>query len=56
MANRRREKDQEEHKRAREAWDRRHRALERDVARLQEELKQSREKVEGMEMEQKVAY
>ncbi|XP_037333820.2 calcium-binding and coiled-coil domain-containing protein 1 [Pungitius pungitius] len=53
VANRRREKDQEEHKRAREAWDRRHMALEKDVARLQEELKQSRDKVEGMEMEQK---
>ncbi|KAM8862363.1 calcium-binding and coiled-coil domain-containing protein 1 isoform 2-T3 [Spinachia spinachia] len=52
VGNRRREKDQEEHKRAREAWDRRHRALERDVARLQEELKQSREKVAGMETEQ----
>ncbi|XP_031701437.1 calcium-binding and coiled-coil domain-containing protein 1 isoform X2 [Anarrhichthys ocellatus] len=52
-ANRQREKDQEEYKRAREAWDRRRRGQESDIARLQEELKQSREKIEDMEMEQK---
>lgn len=42
--------------RAREAWDRRRRGIESDVARLHEELKQSREKIEEMEMEQKVVY
>ncbi|XP_034393056.1 calcium-binding and coiled-coil domain-containing protein 1 [Cyclopterus lumpus] len=52
-ANRQREKDQEQDKRAREAWDRRRRGLESDMARLQEELKQSREKIEEMEMELK---
>lgn len=56
MANRQREKEKEEYKRAREAWDRRRKGLESDIANLQEELKQSREKVEEMEMEQKVVY
>ncbi|KAM6929867.1 calcium-binding and coiled-coil domain-containing protein 1 isoform 1-T1 [Lycodopsis pacificus] len=53
VANRQRGKDQDEYKRAREAWDRRRRGQESDIARLQEELKQSREKIEDMEMEQK---
>ncbi|XP_054465658.1 calcium-binding and coiled-coil domain-containing protein 1 [Anoplopoma fimbria] len=53
VANRQREKDQEEYRRAREAWDRRRRGLESDIARLEEELKQSREKIEEMVMEQK---
>lgn len=53
VANRQRAKDQDEYKRAREAWDRRRRGQESDIARLQEELKQSREKIEDMEMEQK---
>ncbi|XP_074500420.1 calcium-binding and coiled-coil domain-containing protein 1 isoform X1 [Sebastes fasciatus] len=52
-ANRYREKEKEEYKRAREAWDRRRRGLESDIARLQEELKQSQEKMEEMEMDQK---
>ncbi|XP_028437644.1 calcium-binding and coiled-coil domain-containing protein 1 isoform X2 [Perca flavescens] len=52
-ANRQREKEKEEYKRAREAWDRRRKGLESDIANLQEELKQSREKVEEMEMVQK---
>ncbi|XP_068454405.1 calcium-binding and coiled-coil domain-containing protein 1 [Clinocottus analis] len=52
-ANRQREKDQEVYKRAREAWDRRRRGLESDIAGLQEELKQRGEKIEEMEMEHK---
>ncbi|XP_034733834.1 calcium-binding and coiled-coil domain-containing protein 1 [Etheostoma cragini] len=52
-ANKQREKEKEEYKRAREAWDRRRKGLESDIANLQEELKQSREKVNEMEMEQK---
>ncbi|KAF1390477.1 hypothetical protein PFLUV_G00058480 [Perca fluviatilis] len=52
-ANRQREKEKEEYKRAREAWDRRRKGLESDIANLQEEMKQSREKVEEMEMVQK---
>ncbi|TNN82509.1 Calcium-binding and coiled-coil domain-containing protein 1 [Liparis tanakae] len=52
-SNRQKEKDQEEDKRAREAWDRRRRGLESDIVRLQRELKHSREKMEEMEMQQK---
>ncbi|XP_056279195.1 calcium-binding and coiled-coil domain-containing protein 1 isoform X2 [Pseudoliparis swirei] len=52
-ANRQKEKDQQEDKRAREAWDRRRRGLESDIVRLQRELKHSREKMEEMEMQQK---
>lgn len=55
-ANRQREKEKVEYKRAREAWDRRRRELESDIARLQEELKQSGEKIEEMERKQKVVY
>ncbi|XP_059188439.1 calcium-binding and coiled-coil domain-containing protein 1 [Centropristis striata] len=52
-ANRQREKEKEEYRKAREVWDRRRKGLESDIARLQEELKQSREKMELMEMENK---
>lgn len=55
-ANRQREKEKGEYKRTREAWDRRRKELEYDIARLQEELKQSREKMEEMERKQKVTY
>lgn len=48
-----REKEEEEYKKVREAWDRQRRGLERDIARLQEELKRSLEKIEEMERQQK---
>lgn len=51
-ANRQREKEKEEFKRAREAWDRRRKGIESDIARLQEELNQSQKKIKEMEMEQ----
>lgn len=54
--NRLREKEKGEYKKAREAWDRRRRDLESDIAGLQEELKQSREEMEEMERKQKVMY
>lgn len=47
-------KDKDEYKRAREAWDRRHKELESDITRMQDELKQSREKIKEMEGMQKV--
>ncbi|XP_042347659.1 calcium-binding and coiled-coil domain-containing protein 1 isoform X2 [Plectropomus leopardus] len=56
VANRQREKEKEEYKRAREAWDRRRKGIESDLARLQEELKQSQEKIEEMGMKQKQAF
>lgn len=49
-----REEEKEEYKRAREAWDRRHKGLERDITRLREDLKQSLEKIEEMERKQEV--
>lgn len=52
-ANRQREKEKGEYKRAREAWDRQHRELEADIGRLQDELKQRQEKMEEMERMQK---
>lgn len=55
-ANRQRVKEKVEYRRAREACDRRCRELESDIAGLQEELKQSQEKMEEMERKQKVAY
>ncbi|XP_041859036.1 calcium-binding and coiled-coil domain-containing protein 1 [Melanotaenia boesemani] len=48
-----REREKEEYKKAREASDRQRRGLERDISRLQEELKQSLEKIEGMKRQQK---
>lgn len=53
VANKQREKEKDEYKRAREAWDRRRRELENDIARLQDELQQSLEKIEKMERKQK---
>ncbi|XP_008286512.1 calcium-binding and coiled-coil domain-containing protein 1 [Stegastes partitus] len=52
-ANKQREKEKDEYKTAREAWNRRRRELENDIARLQDELKQSLEKIEEMERKQK---
>nr|XP_046253475.1 calcium-binding and coiled-coil domain-containing protein 1 [Scatophagus argus]XP_046253476.1 calcium-binding and coiled-coil domain-containing protein 1 [Scatophagus argus] len=51
-ANRQREKEKLEYKRAREAWEKRHKGLESDIARLQGELKQGQEKIEEMERKQ----
>lgn len=55
-ASRLREKEKAEYKRAREAWERRCRELERDISRLQHELRQSLEKMEEMERKQKVVH
>ncbi|XP_049921325.1 calcium-binding and coiled-coil domain-containing protein 1 isoform X2 [Epinephelus moara] len=55
-ANRQREKEKEEYRRARDAWDRRRKEIESDITRLQGELKHSREKIYEMEMEQKQAF
>ncbi|XP_078144657.1 calcium-binding and coiled-coil domain-containing protein 1 [Centroberyx gerrardi] len=52
-ASRQKEREREEYKRARDAWDRGRRELESNIARLQEELKQSREEMEDMERKQK---
>lgn len=54
--NKQRDKEKEEYRRAREAWDRQRRALEGDIARLQEELEHSLEKIAEMERKQKVVY
>lgn len=51
-----REKEKEEYKRAREAWDRRRKELEGDIARHQKELKQTLEKLDELEKKQKVMY
>lgn len=45
-----------EYKKAREAYDRQHRKLESDISSLQEELKQSHEKMKELESKQKVMY
>ncbi|XP_047435659.1 calcium-binding and coiled-coil domain-containing protein 1 [Mugil cephalus] len=47
------EKEKEEHKKARQAGDRRCKELESDIFRLQEELKWSTEKIEELEKKQK---
>ncbi|XP_053173817.1 calcium-binding and coiled-coil domain-containing protein 1 [Scomber japonicus] len=52
-ANRQREKEKGDHKRAREAWERRHKELETDISRLQEELKQKQDMIEETERKQK---
>ncbi|XP_068606099.1 calcium-binding and coiled-coil domain-containing protein 1 [Brachionichthys hirsutus] len=52
-ANRQRQKEKLEYKKAREAWDRRAKQLESDIARLQDDQKQSREKIKMMERKQK---
>ncbi|KAM3871684.1 calcium-binding and coiled-coil domain-containing protein 1 [Diretmus argenteus] len=52
-ADRQKEREREEYKRAREAWDRGRKELKSHITRLQEELRQSREKVEEMERTQK---
>lgn len=56
VVNKKREKEKEEYKRAREAWDRRRKELESDIARLREELSQRLEKIEELEKKQKVMY
>lgn len=55
-ASRLKEKEKAEYKRVREAWERRCRELERDIGRLQHELRQSQEKMEEMERKQKVVH
>ncbi len=55
-ANRQREKEKVEFKRAKVAGDRRNKELESDIAKLQEELKRSREKIEDLERKHKVVY
>lgn len=52
-ANRQREKEKVEYKKAKEAWDRRRKELERDITRLQEQLEQSQEKIQEMERKHK---
>ncbi|XP_044066942.1 calcium-binding and coiled-coil domain-containing protein 1 isoform X3 [Siniperca chuatsi] len=52
-ANRQRGEEKEKYKRAKEAWDRQRKDLESDIARLQQELMQSREKIKEMERMQK---
>ena len=52
--NKHREKEMEDYKRAREAWDRRRRGLESETTRLKDELKQSQEMLEEMETEHNV--
>ncbi|XP_010782769.1 calcium-binding and coiled-coil domain-containing protein 1 isoform X1 [Notothenia coriiceps] len=56
--NKHREKEVEDYKRAREAWDRRRRGLESETARLKDELKQSQGMLEEMETEhnEKLAF
>lgn len=54
MAKRQKEEVREECKRAKEAWDRQRRGLERDIIRQRAELMQSQEKIEEMERKQKV--
>lgn len=53
-ATRLREKERAEFRRGREAWDRGCRELKSDISRLQEELRQSQERMEEMERTQKV--
>jgi len=55
-AQKQKEKEKEEYKRAKVAWDRQRKGLERDITRQQEELKQSLEKIEEIERKQKVVY
>lgn len=55
-ANRQREKERVDYRKAKEAWDRRAKQLERDIAGLQKDLKQSQKKIELMETKQKVTY
>ncbi|XP_029362969.1 calcium-binding and coiled-coil domain-containing protein 1 [Echeneis naucrates] len=52
-ANRQREKEKEEYKRATEAWVRKQNNFESDIDWLHEELKQSREKIKEIERKQK---
>lgn len=56
MATRQREKEKMDYNRTREAWDRRRKELENDIARLQDELKHRGEKIEDMKRKQKVQY
>ncbi|XP_034551097.1 calcium-binding and coiled-coil domain-containing protein 1 isoform X2 [Notolabrus celidotus] len=53
VANKQKEKEKEEYKRARETWYRQRRDLESDIVNLQEELWLSQEKIKGMEWKQK---
>ncbi|KAM9751570.1 calcium-binding and coiled-coil domain-containing protein 1 isoform 2-T2 [Menidia menidia] len=52
-AKKQREKEKEEYKRAKVAWDRQRKGLELDIDRQREELKQSLEKIEEIERKQK---
>ncbi|KAF7662736.1 hypothetical protein LDENG_00227290 [Lucifuga dentata] len=52
-ANRQREREKEEYKRTREAWERRHKELENDITGLQDELKESQKKMEELKRKQK---
>ncbi|CAG6021450.1 unnamed protein product [Menidia menidia] len=52
-AKKQREKEKEEYKRAKVAWDRQRKGLELDIDRQREELKQSLEKIEDIERKQK---
>ncbi|KAM9856131.1 calcium-binding and coiled-coil domain-containing protein 1 [Aulostomus maculatus] len=52
-ANRQRDKEEEDYKRTRRAWDRQCKELKADISRLQEELNQSHGKIEEMERKQK---
>lgn len=52
--NRQREKEKVEYKRVNAAWDRQCKELETDLSRLQDELKQSQEKIQEMERKLKV--
>lgn len=45
-----------EYKRAKEAWDRRHRELESEISRLQRELHHSFRQIQDMERKQEVMY
>lgn len=51
--NRQKEKEKEEYKRAREAWDRQRRDLESNIIDLQDQLWQSHQKIKEMERKQK---
>lgn len=55
-ANRQREKEKMEYKRAREAWERRRRELESEISRLQRELNHNFKQIQDMERKQEVMY
>ncbi|KAM4562706.1 calcium-binding and coiled-coil domain-containing protein 1 isoform 2-T2 [Odontesthes bonariensis] len=53
VAQKQKEREKEEYRRAKVAWDRQRKGLERDITRQQEELKQSLEKIEEIERKEK---